>query len=554
MTDLNEFSGFEIVVKKTDQTTTRYKIFDSLQVGSDPRSDIVLNLTEIIPLHLIFKVKNNELFLHQLGPDRTTKLSQFPLEQGRTYLLNPGDKIHLGLIQLEVLKTYKIAQAAPQIEKDSKANDKTKISSHASKIHYLNKIKESGSPAESRKKNQSTSKTKSKIKEENRKENKIVSHSKLLLIYFWGIIFDLIFFLFLFTHLKFPYTIIKSFIIFIIFNVLIFKGSLGKELLQYQFFRKKLFIPIILFMGVFIFLSNITHTEFKEKKATLSTFRDIHERRFKTYSNDLGIGVDNVIDSQMLLLPYKTKNEYSIFFYHGGLNDSLKLEFDTAITYQELHQKRKKYNPFLKLSNAPYLDYYQLIIDLFRLKLKTFINMARENKLLLSSSIIPIKEQFKFSSFDKIELIKIDDQKIYPFIEYKIDKTHHILVFGEKKIAKFHYKSENEELISLFREKILANLSRDKLVYSEEFTGPLEMYDSTAENYLDVTFKIFEEEAKFLKSELKKSKDPKRLEVILKNKSFYLLILQKIVEDLKKAENQMNDYSMIENLQNYFEF
>ncbi len=546
MIENSELSGYEIVVKKTDKTTTKYKLLDKLELGSDPRNDIVLSIPEVIPHHLIFKLKNNEVYLLNLGPDRTTKLSNFPLEKGRTYLLNAGDIITIALIQIEIQKIYQIQPKSPEktltITKNN--SDKTKISSHATKIHYLNKKanKTENSPTQ-------VLKLKKPI---NKKPQRNID-TKIVLYFFWGIIFDLIFFLFLFTHLKFPYTIIKSFIIFMIFNILIFKGSLGKELLNYQFFRKKLYLPIILFMGVFIFLSNVTHNEFKEQKANISTIRDIHERRFKTYSSDIGIGIDNNIDSQMLLLPYRNKNEFSIYFYHGSLNDSLNFEFDNSVTYQELHQKRKKYNPFLKLSEAPYLDYYQLILDLFRMKLKTFVNMARENKLLLSSSIIPIKEQFKFSSFDKIELIKLDDQKIYPYIEYKIGNIHHVLIFGEKKIAKFHFSSQNEELISLFREKILANLNRDKLVYPEEFVGPLEMYDSTAENFLGITLKIYEEEAKFLKSEMKKSKDPERLEVYLRNKSFYLMILQKIVEDLKKAENQMNDYSLIENLQNYFE-
>lgn len=90
-----EKNQFRLDVRIVNQSPMRIDVIDTVTAGIDPRNDLVLVGKKINKKHFEFEAKGENLALHYLGHDRQTFLNSLPLEEGKTYLLEPGDKIEL---------------------------------------------------------------------------------------------------------------------------------------------------------------------------------------------------------------------------------------------------------------------------------------------------------------------------------------------------------------------------------------------------------------------------------------------------------------------------
>ncbi len=85
-------------------------VIDSVSAGVDPRCDLVLSGRKIKARHMLFEKKEENLALVYLGPTNQTFLNSLPLEEGKTYLLEAGDRIQLSgleiIIRLEAVHIH----------------------------------------------------------------------------------------------------------------------------------------------------------------------------------------------------------------------------------------------------------------------------------------------------------------------------------------------------------------------------------------------------------------------------------------------------------------
>lgn len=86
---------FRLEVRLDNQPPMKVDVVDSISVGLDPRNDLVLLGNKIKNRQLLFEKKGENLALHYLGNTNQTFLNSLPLEENKTYLLEPGDRIQL---------------------------------------------------------------------------------------------------------------------------------------------------------------------------------------------------------------------------------------------------------------------------------------------------------------------------------------------------------------------------------------------------------------------------------------------------------------------------
>ncbi len=90
-------------------------VIDTVTVGLDPRSDLVLSGAKIKNHHLSFIKKGENLALHYLGNTNQTFLNSLPLEEGKVYLLGPGDKVQLSGVEIIVRHELVHVQERPKV-------------------------------------------------------------------------------------------------------------------------------------------------------------------------------------------------------------------------------------------------------------------------------------------------------------------------------------------------------------------------------------------------------------------------------------------------------
>jgi hypothetical protein len=106
----NEKVIFTLRVLLPDHSSRDILVIDQLLAGLDPRNDLILIGPKIKTKHFLFRNKNNTLTVHNLGEDHDSSLNGFPLEKGKLYLLEKGDSLKVGKIELSVQSS--------QVEKD----------------------------------------------------------------------------------------------------------------------------------------------------------------------------------------------------------------------------------------------------------------------------------------------------------------------------------------------------------------------------------------------------------------------------------------------------
>ncbi|MBC7427065.1 MAG: FHA domain-containing protein [Bacteriovorax sp.] len=91
---------FHLDVRIENMPPMKIDVIDTVTAGLDPRSDLTLSGAKIKNRHLIFTKKEENLALHYLGNTNQTFLNSIPLEEGKVYLLEPGDRIQLTGVEI----------------------------------------------------------------------------------------------------------------------------------------------------------------------------------------------------------------------------------------------------------------------------------------------------------------------------------------------------------------------------------------------------------------------------------------------------------------------
>lgn len=97
--------GLEIKVPKQDKQLV--DVLENFSLGSGSNADVVLDAEGVSPLHLKFKLEDEVLTMTNLGGSGKTKVGRHELGQGKTYIVDKGDKITIGKVTI-VIKTEKV--------------------------------------------------------------------------------------------------------------------------------------------------------------------------------------------------------------------------------------------------------------------------------------------------------------------------------------------------------------------------------------------------------------------------------------------------------------
>ena len=128
---------FRLDVRIENQSPMKIDVIDTVTAGLDPRNDLVLLGKKIKTKHLFFEVKGENLALHYLGNTNQTFLNSLPLEEGKTYLLDPGDLIELSSAEIIICHELVFIHETQKVKKVifNKELDKTSESVKESPIY-----------------------------------------------------------------------------------------------------------------------------------------------------------------------------------------------------------------------------------------------------------------------------------------------------------------------------------------------------------------------------------------------------------------------------------
>lgn len=110
---------FRLDVRLENKPPMKIDVVDTVTAGLDPRNDLVLVGNKINNRHLVFEKKGENLALHYLGNTNQTFLNSLPLEENKTYILEPGDRLQLTgaeiIIQCELVHIHETQKIKPVI-------------------------------------------------------------------------------------------------------------------------------------------------------------------------------------------------------------------------------------------------------------------------------------------------------------------------------------------------------------------------------------------------------------------------------------------------------
>ncbi|WP_096909791.1 FHA domain-containing protein [Halobacteriovorax marinus] len=92
--------NYELDIRFPDQSPHRVSVVDKLSIGSSEKSDLCVEDYNLSPLHLSFRTHNGVLSIHNLGGKNKTLLGAQELIHGKMYILNIGDELKLGDIEI----------------------------------------------------------------------------------------------------------------------------------------------------------------------------------------------------------------------------------------------------------------------------------------------------------------------------------------------------------------------------------------------------------------------------------------------------------------------
>ncbi|OUR99919.1 hypothetical protein A9Q84_02495 [Halobacteriovorax marinus] len=127
--------SFVLDIRFPDQAPQRVSVSGKLVIGSSEKSDVSIEEYGLSPMHLSFRVHNSVLSLHNLGGKNETHLGEQLLNHGKMYILNIGDELKLGDIEIiiraeadshEVSDEYKnLFENNDQVVSEESANEAT---------------------------------------------------------------------------------------------------------------------------------------------------------------------------------------------------------------------------------------------------------------------------------------------------------------------------------------------------------------------------------------------------------------------------------------------
>lgn len=111
-------------VKVPDQTPRKLSVHDQILAGLDPRNDLILVDPAVEARHFHFKNNKEEnlLTVQILGSDNSTLLNGVPLEKGKSYLLEKGDTLKCGRVEIKI--RFENAPARPPEENRNEHHQK----------------------------------------------------------------------------------------------------------------------------------------------------------------------------------------------------------------------------------------------------------------------------------------------------------------------------------------------------------------------------------------------------------------------------------------------
>jgi pSer/pThr/pTyr-binding forkhead associated (FHA) protein len=101
---------FTLDVRVPDQAPRKLEVVDRVLAGIDPRNDLILIDPKVKTKHFLFRKRNNILSVHYLGADNQTFLNGLPLERGKLYLLEKGDILKVGKIEIIIRRETGISK------------------------------------------------------------------------------------------------------------------------------------------------------------------------------------------------------------------------------------------------------------------------------------------------------------------------------------------------------------------------------------------------------------------------------------------------------------
>lgn len=129
---------FRLDVLLENQPPMKIDVVDSISVGLDPRNDLVLLGNKIKNRQLLFEKKGENLALHYLGNTNQTFLNSLPLEENKTYLLEPGDRIQLSGAEI-IIRSEQVLVHETQKVKSVIFNPTPAITPHVNKESIIYK-------------------------------------------------------------------------------------------------------------------------------------------------------------------------------------------------------------------------------------------------------------------------------------------------------------------------------------------------------------------------------------------------------------------------------
>lgn len=110
MSENNDFA-FILETRIPDQSPRKIEVIDRVLAGIDPRNDLILIDPKIKTKHFLFRKRDDLLSVHYLGQDADTTLNTLRLEKGKVYLLEQGDILKVGKIEIAVLREKAVPKA-----------------------------------------------------------------------------------------------------------------------------------------------------------------------------------------------------------------------------------------------------------------------------------------------------------------------------------------------------------------------------------------------------------------------------------------------------------
>lgn len=110
---------FTLDVRIPDQSPRKIEVQDRILAGIDPRNDLILVDSKIKTKHFLFRKMNNILSVHYMGANGDTFLNGHELIKGKLYILEKGDILKVGKIEIIIRRETSISKSVGSSKPES---------------------------------------------------------------------------------------------------------------------------------------------------------------------------------------------------------------------------------------------------------------------------------------------------------------------------------------------------------------------------------------------------------------------------------------------------